>query len=436
MNNVKAHTQNRDTKSTLFAFVLSSMEIEYFYVRIFYMKNFASLVATILILLGLTYLTILYSDGYRINTTFIKSRDIKDDPANIIIRTGMLAVRSIPEGAKIYLNDSVIAATATDDTISSLKPGNYNIKLEKQGFETWVKDVQVYPELVTDITAVLILKSPRLEPLTNTDVKAFDLSNDQNKIAFIARNDEKSGIWILPLTGSQINLFKSDLSVLIRDNIYGNPSLGESLKWSPTDNQLLVKMNNRGYLLYDIFNQNTTSLIPKNITDLEKLNSDWQEVWRDEFLDQITETIISQSPPENIITNLENPNIKWSPDFRKFFYIENDNNEFKVIVYNSEDPLPVDEKRLYSNIKLTDTVNTKLYWYSDSYHFIVLEAQPSNPNYHKMSLIRIDGTNKTTIYNGLLASNQAYPTPFGDRIIVLTTLKEGAPNNLYAIAIR
>lgn len=101
-----------------------------------------------------------------------------------------------------------------------------------------------------------------------------------------------------------------------------------------------------------------------------------------------------------------------------------------------EDPLPVGEKRIYNTYSIDTSNNTFISWYTDSYHLIMVTEDVNKKGYYTISLIRIDGTNKTVIYSGLLASNQAYSTPSGDKIIVLTSLKEGASNNLYAIAIR
>src|SRR5690606_31694130 len=118
----------------------------------------------------------------------------------------------------------------------------YTIKLEREGFESWEKEVEVFPELVTDITAVLVLQSPRLEPLTNTDVKSFGLSTNQNNIAFLTKNHREPGIWILPLTGSPLNIFRNNTKLLIADTTQFAPSLGENVWWSPDDTELLVQM--------------------------------------------------------------------------------------------------------------------------------------------------------------------------------------------------
>ena len=64
------------------------------------MKSLATLVITFITLILLTFTAVLYGEGWRIR--FSNSSGI--DTSQVVIKTGMLAVRSIPEGAKVYLN--------------------------------------------------------------------------------------------------------------------------------------------------------------------------------------------------------------------------------------------------------------------------------------------------------------------------------------------
>lgn len=397
------------------------------------MKNLLNLALTLSSLLLITVLTLLYSEGWRIDL-----RDQSGKPQPTVKKTGMLAVRSVPDGAKIYLDDELI--TATDDTISSLQPGQYDLRIVREGFEEWEKEVTVYPELVTDITAVLVLQSPRLEPLTNTNVKAFRLSTNQNNIAFITEDNEEPGVWTLPLTGSPLNIFRNNTQPLITDSATYRPSAGQNIWWSKNDEELLVQMNETGYLLYRIDAAGNVTSQPTAITNVEEVFDRWQEEWQQEFTENKIETLDTQQDiPQSIVDQALNGETTWSPDEEKFFYTETNlenPNEIKLNVYNGESPLPVGEKRIYETLTITDPENTKVYWYSDSYHLILVERTPNTQDFYTISLIRIDGTNRTTIYTGALASDQAYPTPGGDKIVVLTWLKERTQTNLYAISIR
>jgi len=286
------------------------------------------------------------------------------------------------------------------------------------------------------------MQSPRLEPLTNTDVKAFALSSNQNNIAFLTKNHKEPGVWILPLSGSPLNIFKNGTKLLIADNEFGTPSMGEKIWWSPNDKEILVQMNKSGYLLYELSNQNSTNLIPISITNVQSVFDRWQSEWKINFLQSKIDSLSKdQNIPSWLVETAVNNDSTWSPDDSKFFVTQpnkDDPTKLDVIVYNSETPLPVAEKRIYNPLTISDPANTIIQWYSDSYHLIVLEksSDESSPRSYTLSIIRIDGSNRTTIYTADLASNQAYPTPSGDKIIVLTSLKENSQTNLYAISLR
>ncbi len=399
------------------------------------MRDLITKLTTGFILVFITILTVLYSEGWRVNHITNLTQHNSSNPS--LVKTGMLAVRSIPEAAKVFLDNE--PETATDDTITSLTPGQYKLRIEKDGYEPWEKEVEVFPELVTDITAVLILQSPKLEPLTNVDVKAFTISNTQNNIAFLSKNTAKPGIWILPLNKSSINFFSNESYLLMPDTAAATPSLGESLSWSPNDKEMLVKMNEKGYLLYQTTDLNSPNTTAQSINDITTTNDKWNQYWETNFLENKLPVLVSQNISDEFIANIQSTKGNWSPDGEKFFMaMPNKENSAatKLMVYNSETPLPVGEKRVYETLSNIDLNSTNLYWYSDSYHLIMVEKDKARPNYYVISLIRIDGSNKTVIYTGNLASNQAYPTPGGDKIIVLTSLKENTPTNLYSISIR
>ena len=163
-------------------------------------KHLIQSIITASVLVGITAALYLYTSGYRL------SKPGKEDTNNQIQvkRTGMIGARSIPEGANVYLNGEL--TTATDDTISNLKPGEkYKLSIAKNGYVKWEKDVEVYPELVTDITAVLVSMTPRLEPLTNTGARFPAMAPSLSKIAFFSQDPETPGIWVIPLVGGGLD---------------------------------------------------------------------------------------------------------------------------------------------------------------------------------------------------------------------------------------
>jgi len=382
-------------------------------IRLF--QNGIPIFPVLFFLLLLSWATIMYSQGYRLN---FNKKEVT------VLQTGILSVRSLPEGAKVYLNEKVV--TATNSTIASLAPALYKLEVTKEGFTSWEKQIQVYNDKVTDITALLISKSPRLEPLTTFGVFAFSVSNDGSKIAYATKNGKEPGIWLLPLSGTaSISIFGGNRNLLILDTPSTAYSMAKDLIWSPDDKQLLIKMNDTKFYVLDV-SGGVNQATPEAITTPETIYKEWG-ISKEEKLKKYLEKIIL---PQELASIALDPATVWSPDLKKFLYkntLSTGKVEYKI--YNFEDPLPVGEEREYSPLQIKDGTNLDVFWYSDSYHLIVVED-------NTVEIVRIDGTNRTEIFTGNLASHKAYPTPGGDKIIILASFKQSVPPDLYTVSIR
>jgi hypothetical protein len=110
--------------------------------------------------------------------------------------TGLLTANSYPKGAQVYINDKL--TTATDDTLN-LPPGDYQIKIVKDGYIPWEKNLKLEKELVTQTNALLFPAVPDLKPLTFTGALNLTPSPDGQKIAFVvasASATPKNGLYI------------------------------------------------------------------------------------------------------------------------------------------------------------------------------------------------------------------------------------------------
>jgi len=365
-------------------------------------------------LVFISWVTVMYSQGYRLN---FNKKQVK------VTQTGILSVRSIPEGAKIYLNDQI--TTATNSTISSLAPGSYKVSLKKEGFTEWKKTVIVYNDKVTDITALLISQSPRIEPLTNYGVSTFAMSNDGTKIAYATKNGKEPGIWLLPLTGpASISIFSGNRNRVIADSSSIAYSLAEGLEWSPDDKEILVKINKERYFLVSL--SGSQNINPESFSDPIPTYNAWK-LQKEELLTKYLEKL---QIPDEILSLAKSPDAIWSPDFRKFMIkksVEKEKLTFEI--YNFEDPLPVGEERKYTPLTIGTKDPVNVSWYSDSYHLVIVDGST-------IEIIRVDGSNRTEIFTGNLLSNLVFPTPSGDKVIVLSSFKQSAPGDLYTISLR
>ena len=102
-----------------------------------------------------------------------------------------------------------------------------------------------------------------------------------------------------------------------------------------------------------------------------------------------------------------------------------------------EKPLPIGEKvdNIVFELNSTDP-RPVITWYADSFHLILTEGDITAEKKGKISLIRIDGTNKVEIYGRSLNSPNVYSVPSGDKIIILTSFKSDDKTDLYTVSIR
>ncbi|MCG2686342.1 PEGA domain-containing protein [Candidatus Parcubacteria bacterium] len=368
---------------------------------------------TLASLVIITWGIILFAKGYRID--FLRKE---------VRRTGMISVRSYPDGAKVYLNGELVAVT--DDSIASLKPGRYHLEIRKEGFTVREKEVPVFEELVTDIEALLISRTPRLEPLTQTGARSPALSSSRDKIAFFSPGGEKSGLKMLTLSwDAPLNLFRATSPLLLQDTPSTVFSIGEKILWAPDDSSLLIQMNERGF--YELpLNQSRNGREPLATSSAEPALSQWGEKIEDQrilFLEK------KQIRPDLAQTAIAPPTL-WSPDEQKFLFKKETEGKIEYRVYSLEDPLPVGAERETTALRVDPDSDIKVSWFSSNNHLILVEGSGT------VSLIEIDGGNRTEVFTGTLASRNVFPTPAGDKLIILTTFNPNEEPNLYAVGLR
>ena len=335
-------------------------------------------------------------------------------------KTGMILVKSRPDGAKVFLDGKFV--TATNNPISGLKPGKYDLKIVKDGFFEWSKKVEVKEELVTEVDALLIPLSPALTPLTSTGVKSPTLSSNRDRIAFLKSNG-KPGIYTLNLSGGQplLGFLRANIKPLVLDTERIAFSAAEGIFWSPNDAEMLVQMNAQGFYRLKLGPEGTVEATSSATPTLK----DWEEIAQAKRRLMASRIKIPRNLEEIALATTT----PWSPDEKKFIYRRENEGVTEYWVFDGSDPLPVARRRNNLVLKTETPEKIKISWFADSQHLILIEDGT-------VSLIEIDGRNKTQVYSGKLASNEVFSTPAGDKLIILTSFVEGAAPNLYAISLR
>lgn len=364
------------------------------------------LISTLILILA-GNLVILFARGYNFdfqNRSFTK--------------TGIISVRSIPEQASVYINGQL--ATATNNNIDNLTPGKYQVRVTKDGYTPWEKEVEVKQEVVTPIEIVLFPSVPDLNPITFNGVNNPKFSPDQNKLVYAISNGDKTGLWVLDLSDRPL-IFSRDPKQIVKDANGFNFSQGD-FSWTPDSKSVVVRLKDRPnvYLLSadqtnrDPFNDITASVATTETT--------WQEEERTEEKQRI-----SKLPEMGRQIATASARLKFSPDEKRFIAFQKDGEKEKAVVYDSRPSPDPSVKETTFNLP-----EAKEYlWLSDSQHIVLVEEG-------SISIIEKDGTNKSTVYSGVFENSLVFPVNNGTRLLILANFNsaQGKHPNLYSINLR
>lgn len=389
----------------------------------------------ILLFLGIgTTVAILYGKGYRIDFTGSKS---------ILKGTGLLVATSTPDGAQVFINDHL--TTATNNTIN-LAPGQYKVRIFKDGYFSWEKTIDVEEEVVSKAEALLFPTTPKLESITETGALSPVIDPSFTKIAYIvaSQSARQNGIFVLDM-GNRSLLSLSSGATQIADGTAVNFEKA-TLSWSPDGKQLLATVPTTASNRVTIYLLNATAMnnAPQDVTEtLSTVTDGWQKIAADKQTAQLN----TLKPTLKAFANSFMSNLQWSPDETKFFYTASDSAELAEIITPKiigADSMQEDRNLVKGNVYLYDTkedknflvakaediANEKIMWFPDSKHIIAVHDK-------KVDIREYDGANNTTVYAGPFADNYVFPWPTGDNIVVLTNLGNATIlPNLYTISLK
>lgn len=385
----------------------------------------------ILFLIAGTTLAILYGKGY---IAFDKGRPDFSG-------TGLLVATSNPNGAQVFIDGHL--TTATDNTIN-LQPGEYTVKIFKEGYFPWQKKIKIQKEVVSKAEALLFPTAPKLESITASGVENPAIDPSQTRIAYTVSSQtlKKNGVYMLDMSTRPILTLQS-ASTQIADNTE-NTFSDAFLSWSPDGNQIIATISAEPetvttYLLSaSEFNDS-----PRDVTaTIQTL----KETWQKEQMEKEKSRLDALKPKLRQIIS-ENFNvIAWSPDETKILYSASTSASIPIIISprligtNStpeEREIKKDTVYVYDikedrNYKILESDNSQLplSWLSDSKHLIYVHDK-------KIDIMEYDSLNLTTIYAGPFIDNYVFPWPNGSKLVILTNLNNpNIPPNLYTISLK
>lgn len=398
-------------------------------------KQLIFAIVSALFLILATTAVIFYGRGYRPNF---------DGGKLNLSGTGLLVTTSKPDGAQVFINGHL--TTATDNTIN-LAPGQYSVKIFKDGYFPWEKKLIVKKEVVTKAEALLFPTAPKLESITNIGVGNPVLDPSQTKLAYAvaSQSARRNGIYILDLSTRPILTLQSS-STQIADDTFDSFSQ-TSFAWSPGGEELIatVSATQTSYLLdTDRFNEATNDVT----ATLSTVGASWQR--QKEEKEKARLDALPKKLREVVKANFKI--LEWSLDESKILYEASKSADLPIVIKprligfdTISEQRKTEEGSLYvydikedKNFKILeiDEKNQKdppaggLRWFPDSKHLLYIHD-------NKVDIMEYDGSNLTTIYAGPFEDGFVFPWPDGSKIVILTNL--GNPDihpNLYTVVLK
>lgn len=370
------------------------------------MKRLFGLVIFVISALALTTGIFFYARGYRPN---FKDKTLKP--------TGIVSIKSQPSGAAIYINGEQKGTTDAD--IADLSPGKYQIKITKDGFSAWEKEISVKKEVVNLVEVVLFPTAPSLQALTFTGVLNPVVSPTSDKIIFALTSPrDKAGLWAFNLSSNPLPLLSSKTLNRVASDTSQIAFSSSTIEFSPDGKQLLAEIS--GQHMFFLLDSSKENKNPKEVTlDLDKIRQDW-----DKKLTSDTSGWLKSLGKEAETAALGLTNLSFSADKTKFLGSRADGS---TVLFDSK-PEPADSQKT-ALINLPKAA--KYLWYPDSRHVILV-------NNNVISIIEVDGTNNMPIYTGNFDPGLVDPWPDGSKIVISTNLNNQVSSlpNLYAIELR
>lgn len=235
----------------------------------------------IIIFLLITPIFILYTLGYRYNFD-----------QNKLQKTGALFLRSKPSGAAIYLNNQRLGIV-TPNKISGLLPKEYQIKIEKEGYEPWQKNLSIVSTQTTFAEDIYLIKNNlELQLIEPGEIINFAVSPDNSKIFY---NNFLNNLYYHQLF--YLTSLKSEI-------ILKNNEPLTFISWSNNSEKILLKNKKDQFLIIDLANQN-------------KIINLWQ---------------LLTFPLKDIYWDDQNSNLLWIITEQQFFKLDLLTNQKELIV--------------------------------------------------------------------------------------------------------
>lgn len=415
-------------------------------------------VVTMVLILAATFCVILWAKGYRLQKNLS------------LLPTGQLVLKSSPDAASVFVNGKFVAATPST---LNLPPGEYVVRIIKDGYHPWEKKLKIESEIVTPTDAILFPAVPELRRLTLTGALNPVLSLDGTKIAYGVASSSayppKNGVFVMDISEKYNVFFAGGTQFVARDEPDKEFSKGKYL-FSPDGKELLVYFEqNNGAIQQELSQEAESAPVltafgnldltkierayllnadrlnaegaPDVVLTLEQILSSW-EAEKDQSDSALQNSLIKNSLKKVASDSMQ---IKsFTVDGSKFIYQARKDAILPQIIKPAiagANSTPEQRNLVSGKLYIYDIKEDKNYpvaetedkitplWLATSRHYLTWQKG-------KVFVTEYDGTNKITLFDNLSDESFIAPSPSGNKIVFLLSISPNLPLNLYGLLMR
>lgn len=203
------------------------------------------------------------------------------------VQVGAIIIKTEPKKSDIHIDGELFKNNLLGDLFSdytkieSLDPKTYNIKIEKENYFSWEKNIAVQGGYITELKNVVLLKNNYENKVllnglvTNAELDNIWTSNNKNKVAYQKISEGKLSIFIFDLKDDkQDTIINSDL--LLPENC--PDYYFSNLVWSDDDAKIILRINcdgNYSRHLVDLENKNRIYKIDAILDPAKEIKKGW-----------------------------------------------------------------------------------------------------------------------------------------------------------------
>ncbi|PJA45961.1 hypothetical protein CO174_01185, partial [Candidatus Uhrbacteria bacterium CG_4_9_14_3_um_filter_50_9] len=205
---------------------------------------------------------VLYTAGYRL-----------DVMAGRITHTGVLNATSIPRGATVLI-DGVLKSDRTPTVFDDVFPGEHLITLQRSGYTSWEKILEIKSRETTFIANALLFLDSTFENQESRTVSFYSLSPHRDQLAYLISEGSWIELWVTdPSTQSERLLAR----------ITEAAGADYAIRWSKEGTTIALFQNGSSLETLSLITVATgeTLSVP---TTLERASKFWWDVAEDDYL--------------------------------------------------------------------------------------------------------------------------------------------------------